>query len=77
MVAQTQRVCSGLEQHSSLILIFFPKCVAFQGSPWISEGRAVLQLLQSSMKGTFPTKVLCSLKPLATIRDKIVAQIAA
>lgn len=33
LVAQTQRVCSGLEQHSSLILIFFSKCVAFQGSP--------------------------------------------
>lgn len=27
------------------------------------------------MKGTLPTKVLCSLEPLATIRDKIVAQI--
>lgn len=27
------------------------------------------------MKSTLPTKVLCSLEPLATIRDKIVAQI--
>lgn len=27
------------------------------------------------MKGTLSTKILCSLKPLATIRDKIVAQI--
>lgn len=43
--------------------------------PWISEGRAVLQLFQSSTKGTLPTEVLCSLKALATIRDKIFAQI--
>lgn len=55
-----------------LNFFLFSKCV---GSPWISEGRAVLQLLQSRMKGKSPPKVLCSLKPLATIRAKIIAQI--